>query len=256
VAARDSGLGSAPAGEARWWGDHLRELSWQLDAARLLVHPVLRGRGIPPGDGRSVLLLPGFLAGDYTLATLALWLRGIGYRPRRAGFLANTGCSERAVRTVEARAEEVVRRERRRLAVIGHSRGAHLGRVLAVRRADLVSDVIALGGGLSRQMDISAPTAAAVAVARAWHRHTTDRRERRGCLNEDCRCEFTRDYAAPFPASVKLTSIYSKSDGVVRWRSCEVPYADSIEVRGTHVGLPLNPEVYEAIATALAASTR
>ena len=31
---------------AAWWGNHLGEVRWQLDAARLLVHPVLRGRGV------------------------------------------------------------------------------------------------------------------------------------------------------------------------------------------------------------------
>jgi triacylglycerol lipase len=240
--------------EPLWWGNHLGELRWQLDAARLLAHPVLRGRGIPRGDGRSVLLLPGFLAGDYTLAPMAIWLRRIGYRPVRVGFLTNTDCSERILRRLEARADTLVDERGRRVAVIGHSRGAHLGRALAVRRPELVSHLIALGGGLSRQMAISAPTAAAVALVRAWHRRTTDRRAGLGCLAEDCRCSFTRDYSAPFPGRVRLTSIYSRGDGVVRWQSCVVPYADNVEVRGTHVGLALNPQAYVAIATALAAS--
>jgi triacylglycerol lipase len=256
IATRDSGQVQADAPEPRWWGNHLRELRWQLDAVRLLAHPVLRGRGIPGGDGRSVLLLPGFMAGDYTLATMAAWLRSIGYRPRRTGFLTNTDCSERAMRRLEERADALVDGGRKRVAVIGHSRGAHLGKALAVRRPELVSHMIALGGGLSRQMAISAPTAAAVALVRAWHRHTTDRRERHGCLREDCRCSFTRDYAAPFPESVRLTSIYSREDGVVRWQSCMVPYADNVEVHGTHVGLVLNPEAYVAIAIALAAPAR
>jgi pimeloyl-ACP methyl ester carboxylesterase len=251
--ARDSDLKRERAPEPRWWGNHLRELRWQLDAARLLAHPVLRGRGIPRGDGRSVLLVPGFLAGDYTLATMAAWLRRIGYRPRRVGFLTNTDCSERALCRLEARAEALVDGGGGRVAVIGHSRGAHLGKALAVRRPELVSHLIALGGGLSRQMAISAPTAATVALVRAWHRHTTDRSERRGCLSEDCRCSFTRDYSARFPESVRLTSIYSRGDGVVRWQSCVVPYADNVEVRGTHVGLALNPQAYVEIATALAA---
>jgi pimeloyl-ACP methyl ester carboxylesterase len=255
-AARDLDPGRDRAPEPRWWGNHLRELRWQLDAARLLADPVLRGRGIPRGDGRSVLLLPGFLAGDYTLAAMAVWLRRIGYRPRRVGFVTNTDCSERALGRLENRAADLVAAEDRGVGLIGHSRGAHLAKALAVRRPELVSHLIALGGGLSRQMAISAPTAAAVALVRTWHRHTTDRRERHGCLGEDCRCSFTRDYSAPFPDSVKLTSIYSTEDGVVRWQSCVAPYADNVEVHGTHVGLVLNPQAYVAIATALAAPAR
>jgi triacylglycerol lipase len=238
-----------------WWGNHLGELRWQLDAARLLAHPVLRGRGVPHGDGRPVLLLPGFLAGDYTLAPMAMWLRRIGYHPAGVGFLTNTGCSERALERLEARADELAAESGRRVALIGHSRGGHQGKALAVRRPELVSHVIALGGGLRRQLDVSAPTAAAVALVRAWHRRSGDR-ERQGCFAENCRCSFTRAYSSAFPESVRLTSVYSKRDGVVRWQSCVVPYADNVEVRGTHVGLALNPEAYVAIATALAAPAR
>ncbi len=181
-----------------WWGNHLGEVRWQLDAARLLVHPVLRGRGVPRGNGRPVLLLPGFLAGDYTLAPMALWLRRIGYRPARAGFLTNTGCSQETLERLESRAQALADETGRRVGLIGHSRGAHQSKVLAVRRPDLVSHVIGLGGGLSRQMDVSAPTAAAVALFRALQRRSPDR-EQQGCLAEDCRCSFTRDYSAPFP---------------------------------------------------------
>jgi pimeloyl-ACP methyl ester carboxylesterase len=244
------------AADARWWGNHIRELRWQLDAARLLVSPVLRGQGVPRGDGRAVLLLPGFLAGDYTLAWLAGWLRSVGYKPRGANFVANVSCSEEALGRVERRAESLVSDHGRRVAVIGHSRGAHLGKALAARRPELVSHVIAMGGGMNRQLAISAPTQAAVALARALHRRTTDRRDRRGCLTESCSCSFTRDYSAPFPDTVRLTSIYSEADGVVRWQSCVVPYADNVRVRGTHVGLAFNPEAYRAIARALAEPER
>jgi pimeloyl-ACP methyl ester carboxylesterase len=257
-----SGAVSAPARDREaerdqplWWGNHLGELRWQLDAARLLAHPVLRGRGVQHGDGRPVLLLPGFLAGDYTLAPMAIWLRRIGYRPAGVGFLTNTGCSERALERLQARAEVLAAESGRRVAVVGHSRGGHQGKALAVRRPELVSHVIALGGGLRRQLDVSAPTAAAVALVRAWHRRSRDR-ERQGCFAEDCRCSFTRAYSSAFPESVRLTSVYSKRDGVVRWQSCVVPYATNVEVSGTHVGLALNPEAYVAIASALAVPAR
>ena len=65
----------------RWWGDHLRETRWQLELYRLLVDPVFRGSGVPRGDGRPVILMPGLGGGDQTLLVLASWLRRIGYRP-------------------------------------------------------------------------------------------------------------------------------------------------------------------------------
>jgi hypothetical protein len=51
---------------------------------------------------------------------------------------------------------------------------------------------------------------------------------------------------------VHLTSIYSKGDGVVDWRRQLVPYADCVEVTGSHVGLVFNRASYRAIAAALA----
>jgi triacylglycerol lipase len=58
---------------------------------------------------------------------------------------------------------------------------------------------------------------------------------------------------AAFPASVRQTAIYTKSDGVVDWRVCVTDNpADNFEVTGTHVGLAFNPSVYRLIAERLA----
>jgi hypothetical protein len=51
---------------------------------------------------------------------------------------------------------------------------------------------------------------------------------------------------------VRLTSIYSRGDGMVRWESCVADYADNVEVTGSHVGLAWNRKSYRAIAQALA----
>ena len=62
----------------RWWGRPLAETRWCLELGRLLADPVWRGMGVPHGDGRPVVLMPGFLAGDQTLGVMAAWLRRIG----------------------------------------------------------------------------------------------------------------------------------------------------------------------------------
>jgi pimeloyl-ACP methyl ester carboxylesterase len=238
--------------DRRWWGRHLHELRWQAEAARLAADPVFYGVGVPRGDGRAVLLLPGFLAGDYTLRPMAGWLARIGYRPSVAGFVANVGCSERAAERAARRLRALHASSGRRVAVVGHSRGGHYARVLAVRHPELVAHGIALGGGLASQEAVSAPTQAAISVVRAVHRHTTDRVARNGCLGDDCACAFGADYRAALPGDVRLTSIYSRGDGVVRWQSCLSDDARCVEVSGSHVGLIFNRKVYRAIADALA----
>jgi pimeloyl-ACP methyl ester carboxylesterase len=249
----DSEPALPPLPEARWWGDHLRETRWTLELSRLLVDPVLRGTDVPRGDGRPVILLPGFGGGDQTLLVLAAWLRRIGYRPALCGFVVNTGCSDRALDRVEKRLEELHGRHGRRAAVIGHSRGGHYARALAHRRPDLVSHAVSIGAGLRAMLSTSYPTQLAAGAARRITVHTGRARSPL-CLTQECDCAFARDFTGAFPTDrVRLTSIYSREDGVVHWESALVPYGSCIEVTGSHVGMIFNRKTYRAIAASLAA---
>ena len=224
-----------------------------LELTRLLVDPVFVARaGVPRGDGRPVVLLPGFLAGDQTLAVMAGWLLRLGYAPRVCGFIANVDCSDRAIQRVERQVDALYRRDGRRVAVVGHSRGGHFARAIAARAPERVSHAISLGADLRGLVGISVPTLAAVAAVRRGLALTRRTRAER-CFTVECTCDFARDYGRPFPSErVRLTSIYSKGDGVVRWEGAVVPEADCVEVTGSHVGLAFNRKAYRAIAEALA----
>jgi pimeloyl-ACP methyl ester carboxylesterase len=223
-----------------------------LEASRLLVDPVAFGVGVPRGDGRRVLLIPGFLASDNTLNMLRGWLYLIGYQPRVCGFNFNVDCSDRSLDRVERFAEMSHHQSGRRVAVIGHSRGGHFARALAARRPDIVSHAISMGADLQGLFGISEPTRAAVGLARRGVAATRRGREP-DCFRSRCTCRFIQDYHAPFPDdAVRLTSIYSKGDGVVRWQRSIVDEADNVEVSGSHIGLAANRKAYRAIAAALA----
>lgn len=236
----------------RWWGRHHRELRWQLEAARLVVDPVFRGEDVPPGDGRAVLLLPGFLAGDWSLRVMADWLRRLGYLPRVCGFWLNVGCSDAALGIVGRATEAAFEQTGRRVAVLGHSRGGHFAKAIAVQRPLMVSHAISMGAALASPFDISVPTRAAVTLVRAYRRRTSDRVAQRGCMTDSCTCGFTQAFASPVPAAVRFVSMYSKGDGVVRWQSCLIPDARNVEIPGSHVGMPFNRHAYRSIAGALA----
>jgi triacylglycerol lipase len=244
-----------PPPPARWWGNHLGELRWQLELYRLLVDPVYRGVGVPRGDGAPVVLIPGFMAGDESLRVMRGWLTRIGYRAHASGIAVNVDCSNRAVDALERRIDGIAERSGRKVALLGHSRGGHFVKALAHRRRDVVSSAISMGAGLDTPFDISIPTQSAVAAVRAVHAATSDRIERNGCFTATCTCRFTRDYAGDFPGEVPLTSIYSRGDGVVRWRACVVDYARNVEVTGSHVGLAFNRKVYRVVARTLAEQT-
>src|SRR4051794_3787363 len=179
----------------RWWGRPLAEMRWQAELTRLCLDPMFLRGAEPRGDGRPVVLVPGFAGGDWTLQHLAFWLRRSGYDAVRCNFLVNAGCPQKALARVERRVIECSERSGRRVAVLGHSLGGYLARAAAARMPDRVSHAVALGAGLSRPFDVSAPALAAVALARAV-------RGDDGCMTEGCGCSFMDAYTCPFPASV------------------------------------------------------
>jgi triacylglycerol lipase len=240
--------------QGRWWGRPLAETRAWFELARLLLDPVLTtAHSVPRGDRRPVVLMPGFGAGDVTLTVLGLWLRRIGYEPHACGFVTNTDCSDRALDRVDDVVERLWRRSGRRVALLGHSRGGHYARALAARRPERVSHAISMGADLGGLLGASQPILYGVAAARRAA-HASGRARREACLTLHCGCAFAHDYARPFPIDrVRLTSIYSKGDGVVCWQAMIVPEADCVEVTGSHVGLIFNRKAYGAIAAALAA---
>ena len=183
----------------RWLGRPLAETRGWLELARLLADPVFRGAGVPHGDGRPVVLMPGFLAGDQTLSVIAAWLQRLGYRPQFCGFVLNAGCSDRTLDRLERRVDALWRSSGRRVALIGHSRGGHFARALAARRPDRVSHAISMGADLQGLFGASTPTLLAVDVARRVV-HASGRARKDACLSRHCGCPFSHDFARPFPS--------------------------------------------------------
>jgi hypothetical protein len=73
------------------------------------------------------------------------------------------------------------------------------------------------------------------------------------CLKGECCGEFRDALVKPFPQDVGFVSIYSRTDGIVDWRSCLDPAAEQVEVRASHCGMSVNVGAYRATARALAA---
>jgi hypothetical protein len=76
------------------------------------------------------------------------------------------------------------------------------------------------------------------------------------CYSGLCGCDFFSSMQRPLPKGVTHMAIYTKTDGVIDWRCCvtDDPEKD-VEVRGTHVGLVFNPQVYGHVADLLAATS-
>lgn len=220
--------------------------------ARLLADPVYRGLGVEQGNGQAVLLIPGFLAGDWSLLRMSGWLDRLGYRSYFSGIDWNVDCPNATATKLSWRLEQLTTESVGPLTVIGHSLGGLLARFLGANFPQQVRHVIALGSPL----DVSSPDQVHPMVHAAF-RLLTPLRQRgnpayRTCGSTTCTCRFAKTAFARLPSSVSLTSIFSKQDAIVDWQASVDPDGENIAVSGGHFGLIVNREVYRAVATTLA----
>lgn len=225
-----------------------REARIGLEAARLLRDPVFRGDGVRDGRGQPVMLIPGFLAGDDSLALMTRWLRRTGHHTSKAGIRLNIGCSGRGLAGLERRLEALVERQGRPAAVIGQSRGGSFAKALAVLRPDLVAGIVTLGAPTLDPLAVHPAVRASVKGVALLGTLGAPGLFSRDCMAGDCCQEFWALHDGPFPRGTGYVSLYSRSDGIVDWHSCLDPAAIHVEIRSSHLGMAVNPDGYRAIA--------
>jgi len=219
--------------------------------ASLARDPVGYGVGIPRGDGRPVLLIPGFTAGDWSLGTLARWLGRIGYKPYLSGIDLNVGCPRRKMELVGWRVQKIARESGQRVTIIGHSLGGVLARAIATANPLSVSQVVALGSpirngwtGVHEQV-----RPALQAIQSFWQTFSSAPAD---CGTPECSCGFAAAVFAPIPERSRFSSIYTRRDEVVQWQSCLDDAGSNFEVSGLHASLIVNREVYRLLGAILA----
>jgi hypothetical protein len=211
-----------------------------------LTHPWPHAR---PRNRKIVMLIPGFLAGDVTLAPLANFCRWLGHRAVYAGILSNSECPRETMRKLNERLALAYEKFDQPIVVIGQSLGGVYARELAREHPEMVERVITLGSPLRQPRHAATLAVEVVARSVAALRGKAD-----GCLTESCECGLM--LSDDSPANVPTTHVYSRTDGVVHWESCidlsGAPLAENVEVMSSHVGMGLNAEVYRVIADRLA----
>jgi hypothetical protein len=229
--------------------DALGEFRVPLEATMLWLHAfTYPWPHAEPGKGKLVMLIPGFLAGDITLAPLANFCRMMGHRTVMSDTWSNSECPREALERLGRRLETVTDRHHGPLVVVGQSLGGIYARELGHRYPDRIERVITLGSPLGpvRESANLLVQALARSVARV-------RGKAEGCLSESCSCGLSISNRAP--DKVPTTVIYSRTDGVVHWRSCVdrsgSPVVENIEVMSSHVGMAVSAEAYKVIACRL-----
>jgi hypothetical protein len=71
------------------------------------------------------------------------------------------------------------------------------------------------------------------------------------CVVGDCARTSFEESRRPVPEQVGFTAVYSRRDGIVDWRACIDPLAVPVEVRSSHVGMAVDPDVIVVVREAL-----
>jgi pimeloyl-ACP methyl ester carboxylesterase len=148
--------------------------------------------------------------------------------------------------------DQAYRETGQKVDLVGHSLGGIMARVAAVRFPRRVAKVISLGSPVNSMRAHPTVIAAARFVRGRilWRRRSE---VHSNCYTGECNCTFLNAVRQEVPRSVMHASIYTRSDGIVEWQSClDQNGGTNIEVRGTHIGLAFNPEVYRNVADLLA----
>ncbi|MEM1434786.1 MAG: alpha/beta hydrolase [Pseudomonadota bacterium] len=193
----------------------------------------------PRGRSRPIVLCPGYMADESSMAPLGAFLRYLGYRVYNWGLGRNSGGVDTLVRRIGPRVDAVADRAGEPVTMIGWSLGGVVARELARTRSELVSEIVTMGTpvkGGPKYTSIGSAFASARGIDLDRFEWEIHRRNSIGLRQP-------------------LTVIYSKLDGVVGWQAAVDSYnpqARNIEVFGTHLGLGVNPRVWNVVATTLA----
>lgn len=194
----------------------------------------------PVGDGHPVMVLPGLSTSDASTLPMRGYLQNLGYKMsgwnQSYNFGMRAGVLERAKQHVmeecEAYGEKV--------SLIGWSLGGIMAREIAKDLPDHVRGVITMGSPFAgTRSSTNAYRVYEITSERSVH---TDMEE----------------YDLPSAPPMPTTSIFSRTDGIVSWRSsvqepCKNnPNTENVEVLASHLGLPLSPLVWWAVADRLA----
>jgi len=186
-----------------------------------------------------VLALPGFLASDLSMAPMRRYLKELGYEAHAWNMGRNLGGVYSKRRALRELLTSTYESAGRKVSVVGWSLGGVYARDLALQAPDMVRSVITLGSPFAN--DIRATNA-----TRLYELVSGEGVDDIPGLREAIAGDL------PVPA----TSIYSRTDGIVNWRTSLLrpsATAENIEVHlASHIGLGVNPAALWAVADRLA----
>ena len=188
------------------------------------------------GDGRAVMVLPGFFASDGAMVRLRRTIRAAGYASYGWGQGRNFGVRPDTLARIDARIDRIEQDIAGPVTLVGWSLGGLMAREYAKYAPHRVNQVITLG----------TPFSGNPRANHAWRvyefiaRHPVDAPPIAACLSDK--------------PPVHTTAIWSRSDGLIapasaRGRGDERDAA--VEVNCGHLGFPSDEAAIRAVLAAL-----
>lgn len=191
------------------------------------------------GDGHPVMTLPGFMASETSTAPMRKYISQLGYESYCWNLGRNTA-KVKFLKMLAERLEEIYEAHGEPVSLIGWSLGGVFARQLAKARPEMVRQIITLGSpfrGIHQPNNV------------AWVYNLVSGGKK---IKDIDPILFEN---IPLPAPVPTTAIFTKEDGIVPWELCleekETEIHQNIQVRGSHLGLGVNPTVFDIIADRL-----
>jgi triacylglycerol lipase len=247
--------GGAQGQVAPVWG----ELRYGGELARLLAGQALSGGPLLARrheNPQPVLLIPGFMAGDSSLALMRAWLRRRGHAVAMSGMRLNAGCAGAIVGRLQEQLHALAELHGQPIVLIGQSRGGALARSLAVREPDRTAALVMLGSPVAEPLAVAPQVMRTVKLMARLGDLGISRVFSSDCADGPCCEQFWEEMTAPLPKPIEAISIFSRSDGIVDWHACLDEHARNIEVRSSHCGMSVHPAVYRVLDELLARGGR
>lgn len=190
------------------------------------------------GSGEPVMVLPGLGASNTSTVLLRSYLSWLGYSVQGWTLGRNRGNVQKLLPQVVDQVRQTHAQSGSKVNIVGWSLGGVLAREVARDYPETVRQVVTMGTPV---------------VGGPKYTSLGGLFERRGRDLDEI--EATIAARESTPISVPVTSIYSKRDGVVGWQASidrHTAQVEHIEVRATHLGLGISPDVFKILARKLA----
>ncbi len=190
------------------------------------------------GRGEPVLVLPGLGASNSSTALMRSYLSWLGYSVHGWTLGRNRGNVAEMLPWVVDQLRILHARTGSKVHAVGWSLGGILAREAAREYPETVHQVVTLGSPV-----VGGPKYTSMGALYTRNGGNLDDIEAAIAAREST------------PISVPVTSIYSKRDGIVGWQASIDRHSsdiEHIEVRATHLGLGISPQVFKILARKLA----